>query len=312
MVEHADRFRAGDQIQTEESREVMFVTAADAGTNTLTVVRGYGGTTPEALADNLAILILGNAALEGADRPAARFTTRARKQNFTQIFTSSLEVSGSQLATRMLAVDDELDYQKQQRLREMIRDLENCVVNGVAPTSTQEGSDSVRRTMRGILPSITTNVFAPGVGSIPDGDGAGLDLLNEAVINAALRAIWQSSAGHVDTIVVNGFQKRRINSIIFPNRSYSSLDEKLKNLVSIYESDYGVCRVILSRWIPSDTLLLIDSSRIDVLPLAGRSFHYKPLSSRGDSEVGELIGEYTLEMRNENAHGVLQGLGTSE
>ncbi|MBL1217000.1 MAG: hypothetical protein D8M59_05830 [Planctomycetes bacterium] len=312
VVDNGDRFQIGDQIQADGSREVMFVTAVDTGTDTLTVVRGYGGTTAEALADDLGLLILGNAALEGADRPAARFTTRTRKQNYTQIFTSSVEVSGSQLATRMLAVDDELDYQKQQRLRELIRDLENCIVNGVAPASAQEGSDSVRRTMRGIVPSIASNIYTPGVGPIPDGDGGGQDLLNEAVINAALRAIWQSSSGHVDTIVVNGFQKRRVNSIIFPNRSYSSIDEKLKNLVSVYESDYGVCRVILSRWIPSDTALLLDSSRLDVLPLAGRSFHYKPLSSQGDSEVGELIGEYTLEMRNENAHGLIQGLGTTE
>ena len=36
-------------------------------TNTLTVVRGYAGTTEEDLADDKVINILGNAALEGAD-----------------------------------------------------------------------------------------------------------------------------------------------------------------------------------------------------------------------------------------------------
>ena len=55
------------------------------------------------------------------------------------------------------------------------------------------------------------------------------------------------------------------------------------------------------------TALLLDSSRIDVLPLAGRSFHFKPLASVGDREGGQLIGEYTLELRNENAHGIIQG-----
>ena len=34
---------------------------------------------------------------------------------------------------------DELEYQKQQRLRELMRDLENCVVNGRAPAATAEG-----------------------------------------------------------------------------------------------------------------------------------------------------------------------------
>ena len=42
-------------------------------------------------------------------------------------------------------------------------------------------------------------------------------------------------------------------------------------------------------------MLLLDSSRIDVMPLAGRSFHYKPLATTGDRESGQVIGEYTLE-----------------
>ena len=67
-------------------------------------------------------------------------------------------------------------------------------------------------------------------------------------------------------------------------------------------------RVVLSRWVPSDTVLLLDSSRVSVLPLSGRSFHYKPLAATGDFETGELIGEYTLELRNEAAHGIISGL----
>ena len=83
-------------------------------------------------------------------------------------------------------------------------------------------------------------------------------------------------------------------------------------MLSVYESDFGVCRVILSRWVPQDTLLLLDSSRIEVMPLSGRSFHFKPLAATGDSQTGQVIGEYTLEMRNQNAHGVLSHLGLSE
>ena len=62
---------------------------------------------------------------------------------------------------------------------------------------------------------------------------------------------------------------------------------------------------------PADSILLLDSSRIGVLPLMGRSFHYKPLASTGDSEVGMVLGEYTLELKNENAHGLIRGLATA-
>lgn len=79
-------------------------------------------------------------------------------------------------------------------------------------------------------------------------------------------------------------------------------------MVSIYESDFGVCRVILSRWVPGDTMLLLDSSRIGVLPLSGRSFAFKPLAATGDASAGQVLGEYTLEFKNENAHGIVRGL----
>ena len=79
-------------------------------------------------------------------------------------------------------------------------------------------------------------------------------------------------------------------------------------MISVYESDFGVCRVVMSRWMPADTVMLLDSSRVSVMPLAGRSFHFKQLASTGDSDVGQVIGEYTLEVMNESAHAVITGL----
>ena len=67
----------------------------------------------------------------------------------------------------------------------------------------------------------------------------------------------------------------------------------------------------MTRWMPKDAVLLLDSSRLNVLPLAGRSFSSKPLASSGDYECGELIGEYTLELKNEAASGLIRDLSTS-
>ncbi len=305
-VANADRFQAGDQIRPDASGELMLVQSINIGGGTITVDRAYGGTTAEALADTQVLHILGNAALEGDDAPTARFTNRIRKGNWTQIFTAAVRASGSDLAVRKLAVADELDYQKQERLRELLRDLESTVLNGSSPAANPQGSQTVRRTMKGIVPSISTNTFAPGVSSFPtDTD------LSEAQLNLALRLIWEQAASRVDTIVVNGYQKRRINSFITSTQSYGPDDTTFRNLVSIYESDFGLCRVVLCRSMPADAVLLLDSSRTKVLPLSGRSFHYKPLASTGDFEAGEVIGEYSLELRNENAHGLITGLDLS-
>ena len=303
-VANGGRFRVGDQIEVEGSKELMLVTAING--DTLTVVRGYAGTTAEDLVDGQVINILGNAALEGSDKPSARFTNRTRCGNYTQIFTAAVEVSGTDMAAGQLGLSDEMDYQKQERLRELIRDLENTVVNSGQPASDPQGSGTVRRTMEGIIQNLSTNVFATGDSGFPSGTG-----LDEAKINYVLRKIWENSNGNVDLIVVGGFQKRKINSFLSASRSYAASETTYRDMVSVYESDFGVCKIITTRWMPQDATLLLDSSRVSVLPLAGRSFHFKRLASSGDYECGELIGEYTLELKNEAGHGLIRGLSTS-
>jgi hypothetical protein len=304
VVENGSRFRIGDQIQVEGSRELMLVTAINS--NTLTVIRGYAGTTAEDLADNQVINILGNAALEGSDKPGARWTNRRRCANYTQIFTAAVEVSGTDSAASKLGLADEMDYQKQERLRELIRDLENTVINGGQTVSNPQGNDSTRRTMKGIIQHLQSNVYATGDNGFPAGND-----LDEAKINYVLRKIWSESGGNVDLILTGGHQKRRINGFIASNRSYAAGETRFTDLVNIYESDFGVCRIVTTRWMPQDAVLLLDSSRLAVLPMAGRSFYFKPLASSGDYESGELIGEYTLELKNEAAHGIIRGLSVS-
>ncbi len=304
VVDNGSRFRVGDQIQVEGSEELMLVTTING--DTLTVVRGYAGTTPENLADNQVINILGNASLEGADKPGARFTNRTRCGNYTQIFAATVEVSGSDMAASQLGLADEMDYQKQERLRELLRDLENTVVNGGQPTSNPEGSGSVRRSMKGIIQHLSANAFHTGGSGFPSGND-----LDEAKINYVLRKIWETSNGNVDLIVVGGFQKRKINAFTASSRSYAAGDTTFTDMINIYESDFGICRIVTTRWVPQDAVLFLDSSRIGVLALAGRSFHFKPLASSGDYECGELIGEYTLELKNEAAHGLIRDLSTS-
>lgn len=296
-------FRVGDLVQQENEREIMMVTTVDNTAHTITVTRAYGNTPRAQLVDGGVLRIISNAALEGQEAAAARFSVRARRSNFTQIFSAPIQISGTEMAVRQVAIADELDYQKTLRLRELLRDLENTVINGVKADVTPEGSVQARRTMGGLIAGITANVLPVGHPALPDGSA-----LTEEMLNAALRSIWEKSGSKIDLIVCGGAQKRRINNFIASSQRFSTTGEVFKNMVSAYESDYGVCRVALSRYVPQNMVLLLDSSRISVVPLAGRSFHYKPLASGGDYVSGELIGEYTLEFRNQSAHGYISGL----
>lgn len=303
-VANLDRFRVFDQLRIGGTTEIMRVESLNDLTSELTVTRGYGGTTVGAdpVAGD-AITIIGNAALEGADAGSARFTTRQRVTNVTQIFASTVEISGSELAVKHAGVQSEVDYQKAMRTRELLRDLENSIINGVADTVTPAGDADAPRTLRGILASLATHRFAPGVDDFPV-DTA----LTEEQLNLALRGVWERGGTGVDTVVVGGKQKRQINGFITSNRRYFNSTESYRDAVSVYESDFGVCRVVLCRHVPAGTVMLLDSTRISILPLAGRSFGYKPLARTGDRESGQVIGEYTLELRNEACHGLITGL----
>ncbi|MCC6464884.1 MAG: DUF5309 family protein [Planctomycetes bacterium] len=302
VVDDGAVFRAGDLLQPQGSDEVAQVTAV-AG-NTLTVTRGYGGSTAEALTDNQQLTVIGRAALEGEDAPAPAFRSRLRRENYTQIFTEAVSISGSMDAVGLHAVEREFDYQVIQRLRELLRTLEQTVICGFKASANPQGGAAVRRTMGGLLQFISGSEAV-----IADAAGAALD---EPTLNAALRQCWEKG-GRPNAIVCNGFQKRKISTFIQSSRRYEPETTALRNLVDVYESDFGVQRVVLSRWVPADKVLLLDLDKIQVLPLQGRSFFVKPLAESGDFKKAQIIGEYTLEVLNggDGGHGLLTNLASS-
>jgi hypothetical protein len=304
VVSAAANLRPGDFVQVGSTNELALITArSESGANaTLTAERGYSGTTVTPSGGYTDLTMMSRAAIEGADAAPARFTNRVRQSNYTQIFTATVEVSGTQRAVNTPGVRDELEYQKTLRLRELLRDLERTIVRGLPPAANQVGTSTAPRSMRGIVASLGTNVV-PAAELVQDAES-----LTEPVLNAMLRRIWESGNGTPDLIVVGGREKRRINEFVASNRRFFTSNESYKDLVSTYESDFGVCRVVLSRNVPAGSALVLDSSRIQVVPLSGRSFHYVPLATTGDRVSGQLIGEYTVEVRNEAAHGIITGL----
>jgi hypothetical protein len=55
---------------------------------------------------------------------------------------------------------------------------------------------------------------------------------------------------------------------------------------------------VVDRWVPQDVALLLDTSRIQVVPLQGRGFGVQEIAKTGDSDKAQIIGDYTLEIRN--------------
>lgn len=188
---------------------------------------------------------------------------------------------------------EEIEFQKQEEVRHLLRELENVVING-SPA------------MRGMRQFIQTRVFTVGghaVGEyrLPPGDGPDKTDLTEEHLERAMGHIWRNSHGRVDTIVANGYQKRRIDS--FTSTMDHGVDFRDRH--AWYQGEYGPCRVVTSRWTPPGTVFLLDSTRVHVAPQAGHSLHYLP-SDR--ESVGGVRGRYSLEFRQESEHGMIRGL----
>ena len=265
--------------------EYMVISAIS--TNTITVTRAFGGTTANSFAAGQSIDVIADAALEGDDVTTDTSGVRSRKQNFVQLFKRDVIVSGTQEAvTQLGGVNDEFTYQQQQRVREALRDLEKAVILGILSGNTI-GSATARRTMRGLRSFIATNAQSVGA------------TLTESWLGNTLKAAWDQGGTDVDIVLAGVNYKRIIDQFNASRKLISNEEAKFSNLVTEYESTFGVLKIVLSRWMPANEALILSSQRVKVLPLQGRSFQFKEVSSQGDSRKGMVLGEYTVEVRNE-------------
>lgn len=116
-------------------------------------------------------------AKEGQDAPAGTGRKRANVSNVLQIIHETIEVSYTKQATSRQVADigsnhpnvvssgqgnpvvNEFDWQMEQRLKEIARDCEYTILNGVF----QEPSDNnTERKTRGLIAAVTTNVHDAG------------------------------------------------------------------------------------------------------------------------------------------------------
>jgi hypothetical protein len=257
--------------------------------NTLTFDRGFGGTTKAAITAGDTFFVISDAALEGADVSTDLSRPRTRKGNYTQIFKKDVIVSGTQEAVTHIGIPDEMDHQKAMRAREAVRDLEKAVINGILSGNTI-GTASLFRTMRGIWSFIQTNVTnLTTVGT-----------LTPIVMNNIIAAPWGNGAVDLDLVVVDPGYKTIIDGW---NETRHEIIQNTPSgyvrRVTFFEGTYGRHQILMDRWMPANSMMVVSSNRIAVVPLQGRSFNYVPTAKTGDSDKGMIIGEYTLELKNE-------------
>jgi len=251
--------------------------------------RAQASTSATSYGAGVTVEVLSTAELEGADVSGDYSLARVRKTNYCQIFKTDVIVSGTVEATRKLGgISSEFDYQRQLRMRELLRDLEKAVIRGKSFGNTL-GSASAYRTFNGVLNQITTNVTS--VGS-----------LTQAALDAAIKAAWvrggfKSGRG---VILADANWKLEIDSYNNSRIQVQQPDPAFRQNIMTYENAFGSFEVHLNRWMPANSAVVLEPARVKVLPLSGRSFQFKPVATTGDSSRGILLGEYTVEVAGED------------
>jgi hypothetical protein len=236
---------------------------------------------------------------------------RKKKKNFMQIFERAVAISQTRKNMSMEAVVDELQLQIKYRTMEIKRELDMSVVRGFARGLTPTGSYELR-TMAGLIQLLRD----------PDLDGGAYEdttvISNTGALTiAGLNSLCYKVYGYggldetADPIIVVGPKQQRI---IAAMESYLRRVEQGERMVGYYRdiflSDMGVeMPIVLDRWIPDDIVILLDRSRVALLPLQGDAWHIEKMAKTGRSEKWQISGQYTLELRNaDKCHGMVYGL----
>ncbi|MBU8715399.1 DUF5309 domain-containing protein [Brevibacillus parabrevis] len=291
VVADAEPFRASQVVKIGE--ELLLVTAVNAGTKTLTVSRGYAGTTAAAIADGAKIEVMFVEGTEGADARSARYKARSRKSNLTQIFDDSIEISGTAQAVTQYGIDDLYEYEKQKKQLELALQLEKALINGVKYENGQV------RQMAGIRSLIVTNV---------DNAGGAVDTTK---INTLAQKIYDKggfATGGDYKIIVGAKQKMALSATDSNKIQLTRAENTRGQKVDMIVTDFGQFEIVLNNNVAADELFLVDANRMAIKPLNSRDFGHTFLGQKGDYTTGMIVGEYTLEFRQEKAHGRLKGL----
>ena len=282
------RITAGTLMKDQLSgkSEVVQVTAINGVSATVT--RGYGATNGEAHVSGAVWEIVAHPRPQGMAGPKDESTTRAFKFNFTQIFSKGVNLTGTATAIEHAGISAEDDYQIDMRLRELKRELDRAVIMSVrAPNDV---GASTYGTMAGIID------WTGWINTANKTTTA--ETLTPSVLNTMIKQVWDDG-GDPDFVLVSGLQKQKI-SLFDQEFRRSTLDtRKAGYTVEEFVSDLGInLKVIVDRWVPDDVCIVGDSKKIKILPLKGRAFFLEKLAKTGDSDQWQIVGEYTMEVRN--------------
>jgi len=237
--------------------------------------------------------------------------SRTKKFNFMQIFERAIAITETRANMDMEAVINELQLQIERRTMEVKRELNISVLRGRAYYS----SAFVGRVERSTFSGIEHFILDPDLDATNEANNA-IDAdaaLTQTLINTLAYTIFGNGGlgeGSDPIIIVGPKQYRIISAMEKELRRVEAGERKVGYYKDAFLTDLGVeMPVVLDRWCSDDKLIIVDRSKIALVPLQGDAWHMTKMAKTGRSDKWQLSGQYTLEMRYaDKCHGMLYDL----
>lgn len=273
--------------------------------------------------DTLASASTTNAQLEGDVVAGASSGATVRLTNYCQISSKDVVVTGTQESVDKAGRDSEMAYQMAKRAKELKRDMESIICSNQAGAV---GATGTARKLRAVEAWLRTNTnrettatsggtkgkSSTSVNGTTNAatDATHLRALTEALLKKVLAQVY-ASGGDPSLIMVGPHNKQTISTFTGRSNARTVINQKnaIQGAADMYASDYGDLKVIPNRFCRERTALIFDPEYAAIAYL--RPVFTSDLAKTGDSTRKDMRVEYTLEMRNEAAFGVIADINTS-
>lgn len=271
--------------------------------------------------DSLAAAVTTNAQLEGDVVTGTSSAATTRLNNYCQISSKDAVVTGTQDVVDKAGRNTEIAYQMAKRAKELKRDMESVLTSnqrGVA------GATGTARKLKGLEAWLVTNTNRETTST--SGGTKGKSATSNSATAAATDATTQraftetllkkvlalvfTSGGDPTTIMVGPHNKQTFSTFTGRSSARQNVEaETVQAGADLYASDYGTLKVIPNRFQRDRSAFIFDPAYAAVAFL--RPVFAYDLAKTGDSTRKDMRVEYTLELRNEGAFGVVADIKTS-
>lgn len=251
-----------------------------------------------------------NEKIEGDDATIDAATAKTRLANYCAISNKVAGVTKTQQAVDKVGMQDAMAEEVGYKLKEIKRDMEVMLC---ANTARVAGNDTTARKSAGFPCWIATNRNGVGAASAGTGTDTATDGTQRAFAESQLLEVSQEcydSGGDPSLLIVGTFNKRVASGFAGnQTRNTDAEKKKLINAVSVYEDDFNTLKIVPDRFCRTRDALLLDTEYAKVAYL--RAFDTWDLAVTGSSMRKQIEAEWTLEVCNPAAHGIIADLTTS-